>query len=383
VADFSRILAGPLCTMLLADAGARVIKVEEPGRGDETRRWGPPFAGGESAYYLSVNRNKESLTANLKSRAGRRVARRLIEQADVVVENFRDDQRRQFGLTAASVRRVNTRAVLCSITGFEPDSVEADLPGYDLLAQASGGLMWITGEPGGDPMKVGVAVADVLTAHYAYGAIVSALYVRGRSGRGSHLQVSLLGATTASLVNVAQAHLITGEEARRYGNAHPSIVPYQAFRGSDRLFVLAAATDRHYELLCDLVLGRRDLARDDRYRTNEGRVTHRATLVPELERVFGTRGAQSWVDACRKRGVPAALVSGLSELFAGHADLVARLVHPTAGALPMVRHPIRVDSRPLPIRSAPPLLGEHTSRILAELGFSDAQAAALRKAGAV
>lgn len=383
VADFSRILAGPLCTMLLADGGARVIKIEEPGRGDETRRWGPPFVAGESAYFLSVNRNKESLTVNLKSPAGRRVARRLIERADVVVENFLPDQRRQFGLTAAAVRRVNRRAVLCSISGFEPGSPEAELPGYDLLAQACGGLMWITGEPDGDPMKVGVALADVLTAHYAFGGIVSALLARGKGGRGSHLQVSLFGATVASLVNVAQAHLMTGEEARRYGNAHPSIVPYQAFHASDRLFVLAAATDRHFELLCQDVLGRTDLARDDRYRTNAGRVTHRATLVPELERLFGARPAETWIEPCRKRGIPAALVSGLSEVFGGHPDLVIRANHPTVGVVPMVKHPVRAGSRPLPIRSAPPLLGEHTGRILAELGFSKREAARLRESGAV
>ena len=359
VADFSRILAGPLCTMMLGDAGARVIKVEEP-RGDETRRWGPPFVAGESAYFLSVNRNKESIILDLKTAEGLETARRLIARADVVVENFRDADRERFGLSARSVHALNPRAIVCSIVGFDRDTAEEGLPGYDLLAQAAGGMMWITGEADGPPVKVGVAISDILTAHYAHGAILAALFARERSGRGEAIEVSLVGATVASLINVGQAFLATREEPKRYGGAHPSIVPYQAFEASDRSFVLAVATDRHFDLFARSVLGRDDLASDPRFATNAARVENRDALVPMIARALALRPAVEWVDACRRNGIPAALVERFEEIFA--REVTERVDHPAAGPIDLLRSPVRTSgSRAL---RPPPRLGEHTAEIL-------------------
>lgn len=365
VVDFSRILAGPLCTMMLADSGARVIKIEEP-RGDETRRWGPPFVAGESAYFLAVNRNKESVVLDLKSEQGLEAARRLVERADVVVENFKPADRVRFGLEPERVRGRNPRAIVCSITGFDRDDRDAGLPGYDLLAQAAGGLMTITGAADGPPVKVGVAISDVLTAHYAHGAILTALHAREREGVGSSIEVSLIGSTVASLVNVAQAWLVTGEEPKRYGSAHPSIVPYQSFEAADRPFVVAVATDRHFELLAKEVLERSELAGDPAYRTNAARVENRATLISELSRLFAERPAADWVTRCRRVGIPAALVERFDEIFS--RPLVTEVEHPSIGSLKQVRSPARTD-RPVREMTAPPMLGQHTESVLAEIGL--------------
>ena len=364
VADFSRVLAGPLCSQLLADAGARVIKIEEPERGDETRRWGPPFVRDISTYFLSINRNKESIAVNLKSAKGAEVARRIVERADVVIENFLPSQR--------LLPPIAGRAILCSIRGFDSDSPEADAPGYDLLAQAGSGLMSITGEPDGDPLKSGVAFSDILTAHYAFGAIVSALFDRERTGEGAKLEISLFAATVASLINVAQAALGTRKEAQRYGNEHPSIVPYQLFHASDRPFAIGAGTDRHFQLLCTKVLRRDDLAGDPRFSTNAGRVKHRSVLIKILEREFRRGRASQWVARCKRASIPASLVRGVREALrtpAGRA-LVSTIEHPTIGRYEAVRNPVRVNGKRRPLGSPPPTLGEHTASILEELGLS-------------
>jgi crotonobetainyl-CoA:carnitine CoA-transferase CaiB-like acyl-CoA transferase len=367
VADFSRVLAGPLATQLLADWGARVIKIEDP-RGDETRRWGPPFAGDFSAYFLSVNRNKESVTLDLKSEEGADVARRLIESADVVVDNFLPAQ--QASLQFAP-RDINQRVIHCTISGFDSDSEDANTPGYDLLAQAGAGLMSITGDPDGEPMKIGVALADVLTAHYAFGAICAALRGREITGDGASLEISLFSATLASLVNVAQNALVTGREAQRYGNAHPSIVPYQLFHGSDRPFAIGAGTDRHFRDLCDRVLRRPELAADPRFATNAQRVAHREELIALLEAEFGARKAAEWVRRCRRAAIPVSLVRGVREALrtdAGRA-LVAEVEHPEAGTFAVLRNPVRLNGARHSAGSAPPLLGEHTEAVLRELGY--------------
>jgi crotonobetainyl-CoA:carnitine CoA-transferase CaiB-like acyl-CoA transferase len=350
---------------MLADAGARVIKIEEPQRGDETRRWGPPFVGDTAAYFLAVNRNKESVTLDLKR--GRAIASKLIQRADVVLDNF---------LARDLLPRIPKDKVRCSIRGFDSDTPLADTPGYDLLAQAESGLMWITGDPEGDPVKVGVALADVLTAHYAFGAITAALVERAKSGRGASLEVSLFSSTLASLVNVAQNAMVTGREAARYGNAHPSIVPYQVFHGSDRTFAVGAGTDRHFRLLCNEVLGRSELAADRRYATNAGRVKHRAELVPLLEAIFRGRKAAQWVARCRKFGVPAALVRGVREALKspGARGLVAG---------DTVQSPIIVDGMRRGLGSPPPRLGQHTERVLRELGYTAREIASLRADGTV
>lgn len=369
VVDFTRVLAGPLCTQMLGDAGARVIKVEEPGRGDETRRWGPPFVKGESAYFLSVNRNKESLTLNLKSKRARAVAAELVKRADVVIDNFLPSQRK---LLPPIPRQV----IHCSITGYD----DGNAPGYDLLAQAESGLMAITGEPDGDPMKVGVALADVLTAHHAVGAICAALFARERRGRGERIEVSLFSSTIASLVNVAQSSLLTGREAARHGSSHPSIVPYQLFHASDRPFVIGAGTDRHFAALCEVV-GDPQLASDPRFSINSQRVRNRHTLVPLLEKIFRTRKVRHWVARCRKAGVPAALVQGVREAL--RTASIVEVDHPTVGKYPAIANPLRFSGRRPPVRKAPPTLGQDTDSILHQLGYEKDEIAKLRIEGDV
>jgi crotonobetainyl-CoA:carnitine CoA-transferase CaiB-like acyl-CoA transferase len=377
VADFSRILAGPLATQLLADWGARVIKVEEPERGDETRRWGPPFVDGVSAYFLSINRNKESIAIDLKSDEGADVARRLVERADVVVDNFLPAQKESLHFAP---RKINSRIVQCTIAGFDSDTDDADTPGYDLLAQAGSGLMSITGQADGEPMKIGVALADVLTAHYAFGAICAALRGRERTGEGASIEISLFSAAIASLVNVAQNVLVTGDEAKRYGNAHPSIVPYQVFHGSDRPFAIGAGTDRHFAQLCERVLRRPELAQDSRFATNANRVKHRGTLVPILEDEFRTRTAAQWVARCRQASIPASLVRGVREALRTPAarGLIESVEHPEIGSYDAVRNPVLIDGQRLAIGSPPPSLGQHTEAVLRELSASNTKKAATR-----
>ena len=355
VADFSRVLAGPLCTQLLADEGARVIKVEEPLRGDETRRWGPPFLGDVSTYFLSINRNKESVAIDLRSEEGAALAREIIERADVIVENFLPAQRE------ALLPKIGEDKIHCSITGYDPDTSEANTPGYDLLAQAGAGLMSITGEVGGDPMKTGVALSDVITAHYAHGAICAALFARERSGRGARLEVSLFGATLASLVHVAQGALATGAEALRYGNGHPSIVPYGLFHGSDRPFALGSATDRHFRLLCERVIERPELAGNERFASNPKRVVNREELIPLLDGIFRTKPAEEWVARCRAVAIPSSLVRGVLEAL--RSEPARPLVTPSG----MILNPVRVNGERLPVRSAPPKLGEQTDEVIREI----------------
>ena len=364
VADFSRVLAGPLCTQLLADAGARVIKIESPD-GDETRRWGPPFVRGVSTYFLSINRNKESIVVDLKSRDGARIAKQLVDEADVVVDNFLPLQR-------AKLLPVNPRVVHCSIAGFDSDTAEAETPGYDLLAQAGSGIMSITGE---EPTKAGVAVVDVLTAHYAYGAICAALVARERTGEGSTIEVSLFGAAVASLINVAQSALLTGEEAKSYGNAHASIVPYQLFHGSDRAFAVGAGTDRHFAQLCERVIGKPELKDDPRFATNAARVANREELIALLERIFASAPADVWVERCRAAAIPASLVRGVREALrsAEGRALIESIDHPDIGRYDAVRNPVRINGERRPPSSPPPRLGQHTDAILRELSERDDQ----------
>lgn len=370
VADFSRVLAGPLCTMMLAETGARVVKVEEP-RGDETRRWGPPFLGDTASYFLSANRGKESVVLDLKTERGLEAARRLVARADVVVENFKAAHRERFGLTPECVHELNPRAILCSIVGFDGDGPDASQPGYDLLAQAAGGLMSITGVPDGDPMKVGVALSDVLTAHYAHASILSALLGREGTGRGEAIEVSLVGSTVYSLANVVQGHLITGERPKRYGNEHPSIVPYQMFHGSDRPFVLAAASDAQFASLCRAVIERPDLLEDARYRTNASRVQYRESLIETLEWIFAGGTADAWVAKARSAGMPAARVDHLDEIVGRNPQLVGEVEQEGGGRYRAVRSPLVRDGARVPLGSAPPELGADTDSVLRELGLAE------------
>jgi len=367
VVDLSRVLAGPYCTMVLADLGADVVKVERPGEGDETRSWGPPYAGGEAAYFLAVNRSKRSIAVDLKQAEGRELVLDLCAGADVVLENFRPGGAARLGLDAEAVHARNPGVVYCSITGFGRRASRGRA-GYDFVAQAESGLMAITGEVDGPPAKVGVAVVDVVTGLHAAIAILAALQRRNETGQGERIEVSLLDSAFSALVNVAQNALVTGEEPRRFGNAHPSIVPYQPFRAADGWVAVAAANDGLFVRLCDVV-GRPELAADDRFATNAARVRNRAELVPALAAVFATRSADEWVEALDAAGVPAGKIRGVLEALRAAEPATVSVDHPAAGALELVAPPFAFESAPLRPAAPPPLLGEHTREVLAELGL--------------
>jgi crotonobetainyl-CoA:carnitine CoA-transferase CaiB-like acyl-CoA transferase len=364
VADFSRVLAGPFATMLLGDLGADVVKVEHPDGGDETRAWGPPFHGEHSTYYLAVNRNKRSVALDLKDDQGRRAARALAGRADVVVENFKPGSLERLGLGFEEVRRDNPGVVWCSISGFGRQA-GAGLPGYDFLVQAMSGLMSITGPADGEPTKVGVALVDVLTGLYAATGVLAALAERARSGRGQRVEVSLLGAALASLVNQASSYLCTGRSPRAMGNRHPSITPYETLATADRPLVVAVGNDAQFARLCR-VLGRPEAAADPRFATNAERVRHRDALAALLEEALAARGAAEWVAALADAGVPCGLVNDVGEAFA----LAERLgLDPVAdaGGVPQVANPIRLSATPAAYPLAPPALGQHTAEVLAWL----------------
>ncbi|HLJ02407.1 MAG TPA: CoA transferase [Solirubrobacteraceae bacterium] len=373
VLDFSRVLAGPYCTMVLADLGAEVIKIERPGAGDETRSWGPPFAGGEATYYLSVNRGKRSVALDLADARARPAVQALAAGADVAIENFRTGVADRLGIGYEALRVLRPDIVYCSITGYGSGREPAGRAGYDFTVQAESGLMSITGEPDGAPMKVGVALLDVLCGIHAATGIVAALRARERTGEGRRIEVSLLDSALAGLVNVAQAALATGSEAGRYGNAHPSIVPYEPFETADGWIAVAAANDSLWGALC-AACDRPDLAGDERFAGNPGRVAHREELVAELARTFAAQGADEWLVRLEAHGVPAGKIRGVGEAFAAARDAgrpaTVTVSHPTAGELSLPASPIWVEpsgaaAAPLP----PPLLGEHTREVLGELGL--------------
>ncbi|HEV2281016.1 MAG TPA: CoA transferase [bacterium] len=393
IVDASRILAGPFCTMLLGDLGADVVKVERPDAGDETRAWGPPFVeqtGGASArdatYYLSVNRNKRSLTLNLGTDAGRAVLARLVRRADVFVENFRPGTQAALGADWDTLSHLNSRLIYCSISGFGPVGPDAKKLGYDLLMQGATGLMSTTGEPGGEPVRVGVAVVDLATGSTAAGAVLAALFARERSGRGQRIDASLLGTGVAWMTYAAQSFFATGRQPRPSGSGHPNLVPYQGFQGSDgRWFLVAVGTDEQWRRFCRAL----DLphAADARLATNAGRVAHRQELIAELIRRFAEAPAAAWIERLEPAGVPAGPVRGLAEVFSdpqvGALGLDAMLPHPAYGPLRTVGTAFRFSETPASLRLAPPLVGQHTGEVLAELGYDAAEIGRLRAAGVV
>jgi CoA:oxalate CoA-transferase len=366
--------------MTLADLGADVVKVEHPRGGDETRSWGPPFAGGESAYFLSVNRGKRSVALDLKDPEARDLALELCSRADVVIENFRPGGAARLGLDYEAVSGRRPDVVYCTISGFagrEP----RDRAGYDFTVQAESGLMSITGEPGREPMKVGVAIVDVLAGLNAATAILAALHRRDRTGKGERIEVSLLDSAFAALVNVAAGSLLTGEEAQRYGNAHPSIVPYQPFRAADGWIAVAAANDGLYARLCTTI-GRPDLATDDRYATNAARVRNREALVGELQATFAERSTEDWESLLLAAGVPAGKIRGVRESLRTQGK-TRRVDHPTAGTIELVDTPFELKGASSATWAPPPLLGEHTADVLAELGVDETRLAELEGRGAI
>jgi crotonobetainyl-CoA:carnitine CoA-transferase CaiB-like acyl-CoA transferase len=369
VLDLSRVLAGPLCTMILGDLGADVVKIERPGGGDDTRQWGPPWVDGaegrESAYYLSVNRNKRSVAADLKGEAGRALVRRLARDADVLVENFLPGTLEGWGLGYAELSALNPGLVFCSITGYGSEGAARGRAGYDFAVQAEAGWMAITGEPEGDPVKVGVAVVDVLTGQNAAIAILAALRERERSGAGQRVEVALYDAALAGLVNVAQSALV-GREASRHGNAHPNIVPYQAFAAADRMLVVGVGNDAQWRRFC-AVLELAALAEDARFATNPLRVESRDELIPLLAERIARRPAAEWVERLTRAGVPCSLVGSVAEAVRdpGFRERggIWTMVGTGYGAVETIASPMRLSGTPARLDRPAPSLGEHGAEI--------------------
>jgi crotonobetainyl-CoA:carnitine CoA-transferase CaiB-like acyl-CoA transferase len=367
ILDLSRVLAGPYATMVLGDLGADVIKVEHPERGDDTRHWGPPFTGGESAYFLSVNRNKRSISADLKEPEDLEKIKQLAAGADVVIENMKRGALEKFGLGYEELREANPGLVYCSITGFGPGK-DGQRPGYDFLVQARAGIMGITGfpEPEGQPTKVGVAIADIVCGLYAATAILAALRRRDATGEGARIEVPLFESTLSWLANRGQEYLVSGEDKGRMGNAHPTIVPYQTFDASDKQIAVAVGNDAQFERLCEAI-GQEDLAQDERYATNPGRVANREELVEVLQGEFSRRTVDEWVGKIRGVGIPCGPVNTLAEALADEhlssTDMLREVEHPLAGMLQMLASPVLVDGARPPIRRPPPMLGQHTGEV--------------------
>src|SRR5438128_689567 len=384
VLDLTRVLSGPYCTMLLADMGARVIKIEQPGRGDDTRAWGPPFVGGESAYFLSINRNKESVTLDFKTPDGRALLDRLIAKSDVVVENFRPGTLAKLRLDYASIADRHPRLVYCSISGFGHTGPRSQEPGYDAVMQAEGGLMSITGAADGPPYRVGVAIVDIVSGMFAAHGIALALFARERSGRGQAVDVAMLDSVAALLTYQAAIYFTTGSAPSRMGNRHPTIVPYETFAASDGEFVLAVGNDDQWRRLCEAA----EIEDDGRFATNRARVTRYDELKPMLDGRLRRRTRADWIARLAAAGVPCGSVRDLREVFddaqLAARNMVATLNHPAIGSLRLLGVPVKLSETPASVRTAPPTLGQHTDAVLqTDLGMSASDLATLRASGVI
>ncbi len=368
VLDLSRVLAGPWCTMILADLGADVIKIEQPGRGDDSRQWGPPWAASESAYYLCANRNKKSIVLDLASPDGQTAVRELAGDCDVLVENFKTGGLEKFGLGYADIEAINARIVYCSISGYGRSSPLADRLGYDYVIQAEGGLMSVTGETDGKPIKVGVPVADLFTGMAAAQAVLAAVIAQRRDGLGQHIDMALYDCQLAMLANVGAAYLVSREEPRRFGNGHAAVVPYQTFDTADGVIVVAVGNDRQFDLLCRKALNRPDLADNSRFRSNADRLGARADLIEQLTGEFRRKSSEHWLGRLRRAGVPCGEVRSVGEaLCAPEAiarDMVATVDHPTAGEIRLIGSPLKLSRTPVVEPAAPPLLGQQSGEVL-------------------
>ena len=379
VLDLSRVLAGPWCTMILGDLGAEIIKVENPAGGDETRDFGPPFEAGESAYYMAANRNKKSILADLKTEEGQGIVRRLAEISDVLIENFRLGTMEKFGLALDDLRQANPKLITCSISGYGRMSPYAARAGYDFMIQAESGLMSITGEPDGPPLRVGVATADLTTGNHAVQGVLAALYAREKTGRGQHVDLALLDCQVAGLANIGAAYLMSGKRPERHANAHPNVSPYEAFETADEPIALTVANDRQFATLCKLMRVE-DLPKDRRFATNSKRAANRKALKPELEKVFRTDGRDRWLEKLHAAGLPAGPIRTVDEALDSPevkaAGLIKEMPHPAMGTCRLVGSPLRLSGTPVVEPFHPPMLGEHTAEVLMNvLGWDAAEAA--------
>jgi crotonobetainyl-CoA:carnitine CoA-transferase CaiB-like acyl-CoA transferase len=386
VLDLTRALSGPFATMILGDLGADVIKVEDVWHGDDTRRWGPPFQGDDAAYFLSVNRNKRGLSVNLKTSDGQEIVQRLAGQADILMENFRPGTAARLGLGYDELCQVNPGLIYASISGYGQTGPSAGLPGYDAVAQAVSGMMSVTGEPGGEPVRSGTSLADVGAGMWALIGILAALHARQASGRGQVIDISLLDGQVAWLTYVAGKYFATGVTPGRFGSAHESLAPYQVFPTADEPIMVAVGSDGLWRRFT-AATGLDDLTDDPRYATNPDRVRHRVTLIPRINAALAARGCAEWTDRLNAAGVPAGPVNtvpaALAQPQVAARDMVVEVEHPVAGMLKMLGTPLKLSGQPASIRRPPPVLGQHTDEILAEAGYPAERIAELRAAGVI
>lgn len=386
VIDLSRILAGPLSAMLLGDLGADVIKVERPDRGDDTRAWGPPFAGGESAYYLHVNRNKRSMTLNLNKEVGQSILAQLITSADVVIDNFKEGTLPRWGFDKSWFDEKAPHVVRCTVSGYGTEGAGAGVPGYDFITQAESGLMAITGEEEGEPMKLGVAIVDYCAGLTATVSILAAIESRNQTGKGQATEVVLHDMGLQMLAAIASNHLISGEPARRYGNGHPNLVPYRTFTAADGDFALGVGNDLLFKKMCEIV-GHSEWADDPRFTRNRDRVDNRQAIEKLLEDIMPNRTKAEWIAAFKDAGIPSGPVNtvadALSDPLVLEREVVTEIAHPTIGTMRTLGVLTNLEGSPAEIRRHPPLLGEHTTEILLDLGYSHDDVARLRSDGAV
>ena len=382
VLDLSRALAGPYCTMMLADMGAEVIKLEMPGVGDDSRSWGPPFVEGESAYFMSINRNKKSITLNMKSESSREIVTKLIKQSDVLVENFRPGAMDRLGFGYDAVKEMNPGIIYSSISGFGQDGPYRMLPGFDQVLQGMGGLMSITGEPGGPPIKVGVAIADIAGGMFAAFGIVTALFNREKTGKGQMVDVSLLDSQVAWLTYRAGAYFASGEVPQPVGSGHPVIVPYQAFRAKDVYINIAVGNDQLWQKFCKAV-GLEAVMDDPQFATNAKRVENREAIVKIIGDLIVTKPGQEWLSILEDAGVPCGPIYTIDKIFSDpqvlHRQMMKELDHAKAGKIKVTGIPVKLSDTPGEVKTPPPFLGEHTQEVLKELGYSDGDLGKLRQ----
>lgn len=386
VLDISRVLTGPFCSMILADLGAEVIKVEIPGVGDETRGWGPPFVGEESAYFLSINRNKKSITVNMKEKEGQEIIYKLAQEADVMIENFLPGTTNRLGVDYERIKQVNPNIIYCSISGYGQDGPSAHKPAYDLLIQGEGGLMSITGSKDGEPVRIGVALVDMGAGMYAAIGIMAALFQRQMTGNGKYIDVSLLDTEVSWLSYAASNYFAEGKNPVAMGSAHPSIVPYKAFKAKDRHFILAVGNDAIWQRFCE-AMGLDELVNDPKFITNENRVKNREQLEPLIAQIFAQNTAEYWVNLLQKHRIPCGLINYISDVVQHpqvlHRNMVVEMEHSKINKVKMVGNPIHFGDCAIQYRLPPPLLGQHNDEILQQIGYSQDDIKMLKEKGVI